>query len=97
MRLKITIEQQPLEFIRRQPPANRKRLREVLRAVERGSVFPDPLEDELEGFYKVRVERYRLILQSVTKCSASFSAWNDYQRRKSLSLRPPAMLPSPHK
>jgi hypothetical protein len=29
-------------------------------------VFPDPLEDELEGFYKVRVERYRLILQSVT-------------------------------
>jgi mRNA-degrading endonuclease RelE of RelBE toxin-antitoxin system len=66
MRLKITIEQQPLEFIRRQPPANRKRLREVLRAVERGSVFPDPLEDELEGFYKVRVERYRLILQSVT-------------------------------
>ncbi len=66
MRLKITMEQQPLEFIRRQPPANQKRLREVLRAVERGSVFPDPLEDELEGFYKVRLERYRLILQAVT-------------------------------
>ena len=66
MRLKITIEGQPLEFILRQPPENRKRLREALRAVERGSAFPEPLEDELEGFYKLKVERFRLILQSVT-------------------------------
>jgi len=65
-KLKITIEQQPLEFIRRQPPENRKRLRDVLRAVERGTVFPEPLEDELEGFHKLKVERFRLILQSVT-------------------------------
>jgi len=34
-------------------------------AVERGAVFPEPLEDELEGFYKLKGERYRLILQSV--------------------------------
>ena len=65
MRICVTIEQQPLEFIRRQPPENRKRLRDALRAVERGIVFPDPLEDPLEGFYKLKVEHFRLILQSV--------------------------------
>jgi mRNA-degrading endonuclease RelE of RelBE toxin-antitoxin system len=65
MKIKITIEQQPLDFIRRQPPENRKRLRDILRAVERGSVFPTPLEDELEGFYKLKVDSFRLILQSV--------------------------------
>ena len=65
MRLIITIEQQPLEFLQRQPPENRKRLRDALRAVERGSLFPEPLEDQLEGFYKLKVEHFRLILQSV--------------------------------
>jgi mRNA-degrading endonuclease RelE of RelBE toxin-antitoxin system len=65
MKIKVTLEQQPVEFIKRQPPQNRKRLRNALHAVERGVAFPEPLEDELEGFYKVKVERYRLILQSV--------------------------------
>jgi mRNA-degrading endonuclease RelE of RelBE toxin-antitoxin system len=65
MKVKITLEQQPLDFIRCQPPENRKRLRDALHAVERGAAFPEPLEDELEGFYKLKVERYRLILQSV--------------------------------
>ena len=66
MKIRVTIEEQPLEFIRRQPPTARKRLREALRGVERGSAFPEPLEDKLEGFYKLKVEHFRLILQSVT-------------------------------
>jgi mRNA interferase RelE/StbE len=66
MKIIITIEQQPLDFIRRQPPENRKRLRDALCAVERGSMFPEPLEDSLEGFYKLKVGRFRLILQSVS-------------------------------
>jgi mRNA-degrading endonuclease RelE of RelBE toxin-antitoxin system len=66
MKVKITLEQQPLDFIKRQPPENRKRLPDSLHAIERGAAFPEPLENELEGFYKVKVERYRLILQSVT-------------------------------
>jgi len=66
MKVKITLEQQPLEFIKRQPPESRRRLRDSLHAIERGAAFPEPLEDELEGFYKVKVEGYRLILQSVT-------------------------------
>ena len=43
-----------------------QRLRNALHAVEQGAVFPEPLEDELEGFYKVKVESYRLILASGT-------------------------------
>jgi hypothetical protein len=66
MKVKITLEQQPLEFIKRQPPENRKRLRDSLHAIERGAVFPEPLEDELEGFYKLKVAGCRLVLQSVT-------------------------------
>jgi len=65
MKVKITLEQQPLDFLRSQPPESRKRLRDALHAVESGAASPEPLEDELEGFYKLKAERYRLILQSV--------------------------------
>ena len=64
MRMKIIIEAQPLEFIRRQPPETRKRLRAALHDLEQRSAFPEPLEDELDGFYKVKVEDCRLILKS---------------------------------
>jgi mRNA-degrading endonuclease RelE of RelBE toxin-antitoxin system len=66
MKIKVTLEQQPVDFIKRQPPQSRKRLRDALHAVERGSTFPEPLEDKLEGFYKLKVENFRLILQSIT-------------------------------
>ena len=66
MKVRITLEDQPLEFIECQPPESRKRLRDALHAVQRGDAFPEPWEDELEGFYKLKIERYRLILQSVT-------------------------------
>jgi mRNA-degrading endonuclease RelE of RelBE toxin-antitoxin system len=65
MKIRVTLETQPVEFIQRQPPRNRKRLREALHAVEQGAAFPEPLEDELEGFYKLKVESFRLILESV--------------------------------
>jgi mRNA-degrading endonuclease RelE of RelBE toxin-antitoxin system len=63
--MKVTVEPQPRAFIRRQPPATRQQLREALHAIECGKMFPEPLEDELEGFYKVRVENCRLIVQHV--------------------------------
>ena len=62
-KIEVIIEEQPLAFIRRQSPDARKRLRAAIHAIERGKLFPDPLEDELEGFYKLRVENCRLILQ----------------------------------
>ena len=64
MRIEVIIEEQPREFIQRQPPETRKQLRDALHALENGKVFPEPLEDELEGFYKLKVNCYRLILQS---------------------------------
>jgi mRNA-degrading endonuclease RelE of RelBE toxin-antitoxin system len=63
--MRVTIEPQPRAFIRRQPPATRRQLREVIHAIERGEIFPEPLDEELEGFYKVRVENCRLIVQHV--------------------------------
>ena len=62
-KIEVIIEEQPLAFIRRQSPDVHKRLRAAIHAIERGEFFPDALEDELEGFYKLRVENCRLILK----------------------------------
>jgi mRNA-degrading endonuclease RelE of RelBE toxin-antitoxin system len=62
-KIEVIIEGQALAFIRRQSPDARKRLRAAIHAIERGDSFPDPLEDELDGFYKLRVENCRLILK----------------------------------
>ena len=64
MKIEVLVEGQARDFIRRQPPEARKRLRTAIRAITEGAIFPEPLEDELDGFYKVKVNRYRLILQS---------------------------------
>jgi len=63
MKIEVLVEAQPIAFIRRQPPDATKRLRAAIHAIERGDSFPDALEDELEGFYKLRVENCRLILK----------------------------------
>lgn len=63
MKIEVLVEAQPLAFIRRQPPDARKKLRAAIHAIERGDSLPDPLDDELEGFYKLRVENYRLIFK----------------------------------
>jgi mRNA-degrading endonuclease RelE of RelBE toxin-antitoxin system len=62
MKMNVIIEGQPLAFIRRQPPDTRKSIRAAIHAIECGGEFPVPLEDELDGFYKLRVENVRLIL-----------------------------------
>jgi len=64
MKNKVLLAAQVVQFIQRQPPATRKQLRAALHAIENGEVFPEPLEDDLEGFYKFKVDRIRLILQS---------------------------------
>lgn len=69
MKTKVIVEMQVLAFIRRQPPLVRQRLRETLRAIENGEIFPEPLEDELDGFYKVKIDRVRIILQHDTSAS----------------------------
>ena len=63
MKNKLILEAQVVGFVQRQPPATRRRLRELLHAVENGRIFPEALDDELEGFYKLKMDRIRLILQ----------------------------------
>lgn len=63
MKNKLILEDQVLAFIQRQPPETRRRLREALRAVASGADFPEPLEDELDGFYKLKINRIRIILK----------------------------------
>jgi mRNA-degrading endonuclease RelE of RelBE toxin-antitoxin system len=65
VKTRVTLDDQPLEVIRRQPPHARGALREALHAIEVGKTYPEPLEDELEGFYKLKVSGYRMILQAV--------------------------------
>lgn len=66
MKIKVILEDQPFVFIRRQSPDVRKQLRAAIHAVERGDVFPIPLEKELEGFYKLVMDSYRFILKHET-------------------------------
>jgi mRNA-degrading endonuclease RelE of RelBE toxin-antitoxin system len=84
MRIKVTIEDQPREFIRRQPPDIRKQLREALHALENGEIFSEPLEDELEGFYKLKVHRHRFIIQSVAADDGPFFRVIFAERRKAV-------------
>ncbi len=84
MKIKVTIEPQPRQFIQRQPPEIRKQLREAVHAVERGEIFPAPLEDELDGFYKLKVNRHRIIIQSVADAEGPFFRVVFAERRKAV-------------
>jgi hypothetical protein len=64
MKIEVELGEQPLEFIRRQPPDTKRALRDALHGVERGKTFPEPLDDPLDGFYKLKVSDCRMILQS---------------------------------
>lgn len=64
MKNKVLLEDQVVRFIQTLPPDMRKRVREALHEVEAGKTFPEPLEDELDGFYKLKVERIRIICQT---------------------------------
>jgi mRNA interferase RelE/StbE len=59
--MKIEIEKQVLDFVGSLAPEPRRLIREALRklAQEKGDVRA--LEGELEGFYRLRVGRYRII------------------------------------
>jgi hypothetical protein len=70
--MRVTLEPQPVEFIGRQPPARRKRLRDILHEVESGKLYPEPLFDELDGFYKLKIEGYRMIIQHSSGDSGPF-------------------------
>ena len=60
-RLAVELEQQVVDFVRLLPPQPRQAIRRALRnlQLEQGDIIA--LEGELEGFYRIRVQRYRVI------------------------------------
>ncbi len=59
--MKIELEQQVVEFFRSLAPEPRRALREALRKLAREQGNIRALEGDLEGFYRLRVGRYRII------------------------------------
>ena len=57
----VELEQQVVDFVRSLPPQPRQALRRALKnlQLERGDIRA--LEGELDGFYRLRVQRYRVI------------------------------------
>ena len=60
-RITIELEQQVVDFIRSLAPQPRQSLRRAVKNLERENGDIRALEGELEGFYRLRVQRYRLI------------------------------------
>jgi mRNA interferase RelE/StbE len=57
----VELEKQVVDFVRSLPPQPRQALRRALRSLQRERGNIRALEGELEGFYRLRVRRYRII------------------------------------
>lgn len=59
--MKVEISPQVADFIRKQPPEPRKKLKNALRSLagEKGDI--KPLEGSLENYHRLRVGGYRII------------------------------------
>jgi mRNA-degrading endonuclease RelE of RelBE toxin-antitoxin system len=60
-RIKVELEQQVVDFIPSLAPQPRQALRHAVRNLEREEGDIRELEGELEGFCRLRVQRYRII------------------------------------
>jgi mRNA interferase RelE/StbE len=58
---KVELEQQVVDFIRSLAPEPRQAIRRSLKNLENEEGDTRALEGELEGFYRLRVLRYRII------------------------------------
>jgi len=59
--MKVELEQQVLDFVRSLVPEPRQLIRRSLKNLENEAGDIRALEGELEGFYRLRVLRYRII------------------------------------
>ena len=66
-RVAVELEQQVVDFIRSLPPQPRQAIRRALRNLELEQGDIRPLEGELEGFFRIRVQRYRVIFYYHTR------------------------------
>ena len=61
--MKIEIEKQVLDFVGSLAPEPRRLIRDALRKLNQENGDIRALEGELEGFYRLRVGRYRVIFR----------------------------------
>lgn len=59
--IKVELERQVVDYIRSLPPEPRRVLRRSLKNLEKEKGDIRALEGDLEGFYRLRVLRYRII------------------------------------
>lgn len=64
--MKVELEQQVLDFVRRCAPVPRKALRTALRALEHERGDIKTLEGALQGYFRLRVQGYRVIFRYTT-------------------------------
>ena len=61
---RIRLEAQVVEFLNARPPEFRRRAKQALLGLADWEGDIRPLRDELEGYYRLRVERYRFLFSS---------------------------------
>jgi mRNA interferase RelE/StbE len=59
--MKVNVAHQVSEYIKRLAPDSRKRLRRAIRLLEQEEGDIKALEDDLHGYYRVKVRSYRII------------------------------------
>jgi mRNA interferase RelE/StbE len=59
--IRVELEQQVVDYIRSLPPEPRRVIRRSLKNLEKEKGDIRALEGDLEGFYRLRVLRYRII------------------------------------
>lgn len=61
--IEVVLQQEVLDYLRKLPPQPKQALRKAIRdlAQEQGDILP--LTDELDGFHRLRVGRYRIIFR----------------------------------
>ena len=61
--IEVKIQEEVLDFLRTLPPQPKKALREAIRNLSHEAGDIVPLTDNLEGYHRLRVGRYRIIFR----------------------------------
>jgi mRNA interferase RelE/StbE len=86
----MKVADQIFTFVKRLHPAQRRAIKAALRALETGAATDIlPLSDELEGFYRLRVGKFRIIFRYMDnrEISCEFIDARDTVYEQFVSLR----------
>lgn len=64
--MRVLLAEQVVDFVRRLPPEPRRRVRRALRDLGKGTGDIGPLEAPLQGYCRLRVGAYRIIVSHAT-------------------------------